>query len=178
MKATKLKHITFVFENCEYITINGKYVGYFLVDNIETRIARIASNSISKQEIAKTFVIEIHKDADRERYPFDDMVFAEKHTVFERIKSYNDITSIEFVLEENYPEDENSPYTEEYSYLVNWIGDDYTNAAQINYVSDLGHFYIVIKEDAVFSDFFDLDKIHDEESMKFHFAMLEVGDNK
>ena len=174
---TKLKYITFVFENCEYITIDGKYIGHFLVDDIKTRIARVASNSISKQEIAKTFAIEIHKDADRERYPFDDMVFAGKHTVFDRVKLYNDITAIEFVLEEIYPEDEKNPYTEEYNYLVTWTGGDCTNDVQANYVSNLGHLYIVIKENANFSDFFDLEELNDEESMKFHFTMLDVGDS-
>lgn len=32
----KLKKITLVFENCDAVTIDGKYIGYFLVDDICT----------------------------------------------------------------------------------------------------------------------------------------------
>ena len=42
----KLKNITLVFENCDSITIDGKYVGEFIVDDIHTSIERIACNAI------------------------------------------------------------------------------------------------------------------------------------
>lgn len=63
----KLKYIEFVFENCDSIKIEGKYIGDFLVDNLETSIKRIACNSIDKIDVANTIAIEIHKDANKER---------------------------------------------------------------------------------------------------------------
>ena len=35
---TKPKEITFVFENCDSIVIDGKYIGEFLVDDLHTRL--------------------------------------------------------------------------------------------------------------------------------------------
>ena len=45
----KLKNIVFNFENCDSITIKGKYIGDFLVDDIKTNFKRIASNAIESQ---------------------------------------------------------------------------------------------------------------------------------
>lgn len=174
-----LKEITFIFENCEYITIDGKYVGDFLVDDIKTSFARIACNYIGKQVSADTFVIEIHKDANKERNPFnelDDTVWGEshKHPTFNRFKGC-DITSIEFVLEKEV--DENTMRTEKYKYYTTWTGDDWQiNEAQSNYISKDGNLYVVIAEDKKVEDFFDLEEINDSEYMDFHFDMLDIGD--
>ena len=48
----KLTYIEFIFENCDSIKIEGKYIGYFLVDDLKTSIKRIASNSIEKMDSA------------------------------------------------------------------------------------------------------------------------------
>ena len=53
----KLKNITFIFENCDSITIDGKYIGYFLVDDMHTSIERIACNVIERMDTADTFAI-------------------------------------------------------------------------------------------------------------------------
>lgn len=164
-----LKEITFVFENCDYITIDGKYVGHFLVDDIKTSFERIACNSISKMDVAETFVIEIHKDANKERYPFgqlDGMVWANyKHSIFDRFMEY-DITSIEFVLNEK-----------EYSFYVTWNGDDdQMNDSQSNYISKDGNLYVVISKDKKVEDFFDLDEFDDSDYMDVHFDLNDVGD--
>ena len=44
----KLTDVTFIFENCDYITINGCYIGDFVIDDIKTSIERIASNCIEE----------------------------------------------------------------------------------------------------------------------------------
>lgn len=152
----KLKKITFVFENCDCITIDGKYVGRFLVDDLHTEFRRVACNSIEKVETANIFVIEIHKDANKERYQFDQEQIEDfKQTVFDRLKSFNDITSIKFELEGNCIEDEGIGYAENYSYYVNWVGkSEYSNEAQTNYMSNDGNFYIVISEGKTIEDFF------------------------
>ena len=81
----KIKEITFTFENCDQITIEGKYIGEFLVADIHTSIERIACNAIEKIDRADVISIEIHSDANKERYPFDQPQL-QKETVFERLK--------------------------------------------------------------------------------------------
>lgn len=176
---SRLKSITFVLENCERITISGKYVGYFLVDDIKTSFLRMAANWIDKQEIAKTFVIEIHKDANKHNY--DSFGFVHSNTtVFDRLNKYADITHICFVLEkESVDNVENEVAHEEtYCYSVDWISEEpfYINKAQKNYISKCGNMYIVIAEDAEIGDYFDLEEINDQEAMDLHFDMCDVGD--
>jgi hypothetical protein len=175
---TKLKSITFNFENCDYITIDGKYIGYFLVEDIRTSIERVAINAIMKMNTAYTFAIEIHKDANKERYAFGQIDCERlKEITFDRFKAYDDITSIEFELEERYVDEGEMPHIEHYNYYVNWTGDsDYTNDSQTSYISDDGNLYIVIAQGKTIEDFFDIEMIDDKESMDFYFDMNDVGD--
>lgn len=174
----KLRNITFIFENCDSITIDGKYIGNLLVDDLHTCFRRIACNSIDKVETANTIAIEIHKDANKERYQFDQTDYEDfKQMTFDRLSAYNDITSIQFELEESYVEEGQVPRIDSYDYWVNWTGDsEYTNEAQTNYVSKDGHFYIVIAEGKSIEDFFNMEEINDSESMDFHFSMCDIGD--
>lgn len=174
----KLKNITFIFENCDSITIDGKYVGEFLVDDIHTSIERIACNAINRIDTANTFAVEIHKDANKERYQFDQTDYEDfKQMTFDRLNAYNDITSIQFDLIEDYVEEGQVPREEHYEYYVNWTCEsNYTNAAQTNYLSEYGNFYIVIADGKKFDDFFDLEEINDEGSMNLHASMCDLGD--
>lgn len=171
----KLKEITFVFENCECITIDGKYIGDFLVEDIRTSIKRIACNAINKIDVVYTFAIEIHKDANKERCSFgckDD-----KELVFDRFNSYTDITRIEFELVDDYVEEGQEQIVEQYCYYVDWVGDsDYINDAQKNYTSSVGNLYIVIANGKSIEDFFDEEAIDDEEYMDFVCSMYDIGD--
>lgn len=212
----KLTYIELVFENCESIKIEGKYIGDFLVDNLTTSIKciwhiqtaefaeqngryapqsgrykthlrppegakcikRIACNSIEKMDVANTVAIEIHKDANKERYPFGrSNIEYFKEMTFDRLKSYEDITSIQFELEENYVKEGQSPRREYYDYYVSWTGDnEYVNEAQKTYLSKSGNLYVVIADKKNIEDFFCLEDIEDEEYVDFHFDMLDVGD--
>lgn len=173
----ELKEITFVLENCDSITIDGKYIGDFLVDEINTSIQRIAVNAIEQIDSANIVAIEIHKDANKERYPFGQTGWEDgKHMTFDRLVKGKDITSIKFELE-SYSKEDWLPYTRHYSYYVDWVGDsDYENNAQSSYISKDGHLYLVIAKDKVVSDFFNMNEIDDSEYMDFHFDMLDVGD--
>ena len=150
-----LKQITFIFENCDSIKIEGIYIGDFLIDDITTSIRRISINSIDRIDIANTVAIEIHKDANKERYEFDlndDSDF--RQMTFDRFKEYGDITSIQFELEDNHIGKGQSLCTK-YYYYVNWTGDSkYTNAAQKTYVDPCGNLYIVIADGKGIEDFF------------------------
>lgn len=174
----KLKYIEFVFENVDSIKIEGKYIGNFLVADLETSIKRIACNSIDKIDVANTVAIEIHKDANKERYQFDQTHIEDfKQMSFDRIKNCDDITSIQFELEEDYVEEGQVPCVEHYDYYVNWTGDsEYANEAQKTYLSKDGNLYIVIADGKKLDDFFDLEEIEDKEYMDFHFDMCDVGD--
>lgn len=174
----KLKYIEFVFENCDSIKIEGKYIGDFLVDNLKTSIKRIACNSIEKIDVANTVAIEIHKDANKERYQFDqEHIENFKQMTFDRFKEYGDITSIQFELEENYVEEGQVTCREYYDYYVDWTGDsEYTNEAQKTYLSKEGNLYIVIADGTDIEEFFDLEAIEDKDYMDFHFNMCDIGD--
>lgn len=174
---TKLKNVTFVFENCDYITIDGKYIGDFLIDDINTSIKRITSNAIEKMDYANIIVIEIHKDANKERHQFNQTnIEYFKQMTFDRFIGC-DITSVEVVLEEDDVEDGQVSKTEKYNYYVNWTGEsDNYNESHINYISEDGNLYVVIAEGKSVEDFFDLEEINDSDYMDFCFDMMDVGD--
>lgn len=174
----KVKNVTLCFENCDYATIDGKYIGNLLVDDLHTCFRRIACNAIDKIETAKTIAIEIHKDANKERYQFDqEHIPSFKQKTFDRIEEYDDITSIQFELEETYVEDGEVPRVECYDYWVDWVGEsDYSNEAQTSYISADGNMYLVIAKDKKIEDFFDMEEINDSQYMDFHFSMCDVGD--
>lgn len=174
----KLKYITFFLENCDSITIDGKYIGSFLVSDIKTSIQRIACNAINRIDTANTFAIEIHRDANKERYQFDQTDYEDwKQMTFDRLNQYHDITSIEFELEEDNIEDGEIPCREHYEYYVDWTGDQQTiNEAQTNYISKDGNLYIAIADGKTVVDFFDMKIINDSDEMDFHFDMFDVGD--
>ena len=114
-------------------------------------------------DVANTVVIEIHKDANKERYQFDQNHIENfKQMTFDRFKEYGDITSIQFELEEDYVEEEQVPRREYHDYYVDWTGDsEYTNNAQKTYLSKEGNLYIVIAEGKNIEDFFVLEEIED-----------------
>ncbi len=149
-----LKQITFIFENCDSITIEGTYIGAFLVDDIKTSIRRTSINSIHRMDTAYTVVVEILKEANKEFYDFD--LYDEddfRRMTFDRLMEYGNIASIQFELEENPAGTGQSPCTE-YYYYVNWTGDSkYTNAAQKTYVNPCGNLYIVIADGKEIEDF-------------------------
>lgn len=174
----RLKEITLVFENCDSITIDGKYVGNFLVDDTKTSVKRIACNAIEKIDICYTFAIEIHKDANKVRHAFEQTQIEDfKEEIFTRISRFNDITSIEFELEETYIKDGEMPRTEVYNYWVDWAGDsEYANKAQTSYISTPGNLYLIIAKDKCIEDFFNMEEINNEKVTNFRFSMCKVGD--
>lgn len=173
----RLKEITFTFENCDYLKIDGKYVGDFVVDDIKTSIRRVACNAIMKMDSANTFAIEIHKDANKERYAFDQTDCDRfKEMVFDRFTQYNDITHIDFELEETYVDEGQIPKVESYSYYLNWTGDsDYSNESQKSLISKCGNLYIYVGKNNL-EDYFPSEIIDDEDTMDFSFNMMDVGD--
>ena len=171
----KLEKITLHFENCDCLTIDGKYIGNFHVGDIKTVIQRIACNSIRQMDIVHTFAIEIHKDADKEHFPLG--IKENKQSVFDRLTAWDDITSIEFVLVEQCNDDVWMPIEKHYNYYVHWTGNNNeVNSAQKHYISKQGNLYIVISEKETMEDYFNKEKIDDKDCMEFTCSMYEIGD--
>lgn len=160
----KLKKINFLFENCESVTIDGEYIGDFLVDDIKTSIRRTACNSINRVDEAYTFAIEIHKDANEVRnMGCPSFLEGAEKMIFDRFMEQADIVRIEFELCDIYTEDEH------YIFNVHWTGDkDYTNVAQKTYISKSGNLYIAIGEKP-FEEYFDIEIINRETNRDFYF---------
>lgn len=154
----KLKYIEFIFENCDRFKIDGKYIGAFIIDDIKKQICRVACNSIMEMDIAQSIIIEINKDANEEYFEFGVDNNDLKIFKFDRISSSNDITSIEFVLEEDISEP-HIPKAKHYHYYTYWVGDnDYLNEVQSTLVDKDGNLYIVIEKDKKVNDYFDIEK--------------------
>lgn len=144
--------VEFVFENCEVMSIPGKYFSEFYIDNVKAYFKRTAANAIEKLDEADTIILSIHKDADEEYCPFG--LSSLKTTKFNRIMEYNDIALVRFFLDGN-----------EYSYSVRWSGDMMEeNICQTSIKSRFGHLYLVISSDAVLTmeEYFPKEMINDE----------------
>ena len=164
----RLKYIELTLENCEVVTIDGKYIGDFLVDDISTSISRLACNWVDKVDWAGLVAIEIHKDADKNLYP----------PIFTRLTTWNDITHIDICLENDVEED--SATSQTYSYAIDWDdSNDGENKNQESYISDLGNLYIYINSKkssnnkGIF-DFFDKEAINDKDYSHFRFLMCGI----
>lgn len=170
----KLKEITFIFENLDMITIDGKYIGEFLVEDIQTSFFRVACNAIDKMDIANTVVVEIHKDANKPRYQLGIKEY--EQLTFDRFAG-GDIVAIDFELTETNSGDDETFNGGCYSYYTKWIGEsDYVNQAQKYYVSNCGNLYVVISDGKNIEDFFRLDAIDDSEYMDRICSIYEIGD--
>ena len=172
----RLKCIELTLENCEVVTIDGKYIGDFLVDDISTSIRRLGCNWDGKVDWAGLVAIEIHKDADGEQY----RSFGYKATKFSRLTEWNDITHIDICLEDEDAED-NVDKSQIYSYAIHWDDDDdEENKNQESYISDLGNLYIYINnkkssDNKGIFDFFDKEAINDKDYSHFRFLMCGIG---
>lgn len=160
----KLKEIEFQFENCEYVTINGKYVGDFLVDDIKKSFARLAANAINPLEECGTFVVELSDDANKIANIVNSSDWGSfRDDVFSRIEQYADITGLRFVLVDY------DGIEHEYSYMPVWEDKDHNgmeNLYQKSYISKNGFMYIVIGKDIDIKDLPMYDYIDDAEYAK------------
>jgi hypothetical protein len=160
----KLGMVEFVFENCEVMSIHGKYFSDFYIDNINTYFKRIAANAIEKIDEAGTIVLSIHKDADEEYHSFG--LSSYKTTKFDRILAYNDITLIRFFLD-----------GKEYSYRIKWDDDMMSeNLNQASQKSRFGHLYLVISDNALtnMKEYFPEETINDED---YEFDQMDLWED-
>lgn len=160
----RLKEIELQFENCEYVTINGKYVGDFLVDDIKKSFARLGCNSINEIDECEKFIVELSDDANKISNIVSSSDWSSfRDDVFGRIKEYADITGFRFVLVDY------DGVEHEYSYLTVWEDadrDGEENLYQKSYISKNGFMYIVIGKDINIKDLPMYEHIDDAEYAK------------
>ena len=162
-----IKSIELILENCDSIKIERDKIGEFFLGEIETKIARMAVNSIAKYKKSNLFLLELFKKADVNYHPFG---MDEEESVFNRLTTWHDITGIDIIYENGKVE----------NYLFSYDEGEYENelgAVNINedtYISELGNLYIVISKDKKkVTDYFSLEDINDEAQMKFKEQMYE-----
>jgi len=129
----KVKQVDFGLENCELLSIEGKYIGNFFVDDIKQRISK-HYDSISHMNIANHFSIMINAEADQE---YDQFGIEEyKANTFERL-AQGDICSVDIVYDDDSKDE----------FYVRWAGEsEYKNAAQSSYKNHQGDLFILVKE--------------------------------
>lgn len=127
-----VKAIEFVFENFESVTIDSKHIGDFLIEGIETKIRRVAINSISEYTTCERFEMSIYKDANITVESYGD-----KYKVFNRIMLCDDITGIYLKYEDGTEQEIGVPWEGE--------SDDY-NEAQSSFMCD-EHLYLAINRE-------------------------------
>ena len=168
-----IKEITLVLENCEEITIDGKYIGDFHLGDIKFEISRIACNAINMMEVCHDFFIELHADANKVYYPFG--VKDENETrVFDRLTRWNDITQIDIVLYDKYAENPESTEIKKH-YLFHWSDDEMNNAYQSSKIAKTGWLYLCINQNRQVSDYLTADN-DDPGYADMTACMCDIGD--
>ena len=158
-----VKSIGFGFENCEYFSIDAKYFGAFQLSDINTRIQRVACNSISRVDCVDSVVMEIFSEGNGEYLSgFGD----EKVKFFDRIVAYNDITSITVIYDDDSEETYWVNYKEE---VEDQLGSP--NVYQQTEMNKFGDLYLVISPKPM-PHFFDDKVINDEDSISFSKIMI------
>ena len=129
----KIKAIEFVFENLECLTVDSKYIGDFSMEGFETKIMGAGVCTIREYTTCEKIDLVIYKDANITVESYGD-----KYKVFDRILSWNDITSICLKYEDDIEREIYVPWYEE--------NNPYNNKAQSSFMSD-EHLYLTINKD-------------------------------
>lgn len=161
-----IKSITFNFENCDSLKIDGNFIGDLYAGGANREITKIAVNSFRKIDTINTFFVAINKAANQDRYPFNDKNLSrQKETVFKRL-SYGDIVSVDFKLVAA----DRSP--EHYSYCVKWkSNNDCINSYQKTFISNIGDMYLIVSDDAKITDFYSTEEMEDKNLRKIMFGL-------
>jgi hypothetical protein len=172
-----IRKLELVLENCEVVTIDGKYVGDFYVGDIKREIRRMACNHIDKMDICHAFSIEIHTDANKKYAPFGDR--KSETLVFDRLIKYDDITAITIHLYDQYDDNAKNDTSKDIieHYYMHWDGDDdYNNASQHSKIAKTGWFYMTIGTEMDLETIFPADDVDNEQYADLHSSMLDIGD--
>jgi hypothetical protein len=159
----KLESITFILENCDSITIDGRYIDSFHIEDARTSIFGFNGNNVRETETIHHFAVNICAGANVERYAFGlQRPEMGDERVFNRLLEYDDITQVELNLVSNSKCDNRKSEGVHYHYDLHWVGDDENNnAAQKSYLSKTGNLYILVDENRNIRDYFPISDIED-----------------
>ena len=131
-----IEAIEFVFENCECLTVDSKYIGDLLIEGFKTNVRKLGVNAIRECTSWERIDLIIYKDGNTTSESYGD-----KYSVFDRILNWNDITSIYLKYEDDTEQEIFVPWDDENDYYYN-----VNNKAQSSFVSD-EHLYLTINKD-------------------------------
>lgn len=163
-----LQSIEFQFENCEYFSIDAKYIGAFYVGDISHEVSRIACNAICDMDVAHEFCAEIYEEGNDTYSSWGDNL-----DKFNRILSYDDITSVTLKYDNG---------SEEELYLDYKVAageEDMLGANNVNQSSKkskLGNLYIVVHSYKTVDSEFPDSEIKDADKIDFEKEMIGVND--
>lgn len=157
-----IKEVEFIFENLESVTFPSNVIGTLEIDDIGLRVARVACNAFERYMKAGDFAIEIFKEGDTQNAIYG------KSWIW-RIAKFHDITSV-IVRYHGGKEDT-------FRLIYACENDDTDeNLYQKNYVSDCGNLYIVVHPSKTIDDYFDIQRLDDEEHMHFMKGVFGIGE--
>lgn len=167
-----MKNVTKVrieFENCEDVTIPIQCFGDFYLGDIETRVRRVACNSICQYPIAHEVYFELFAEANTMSSEYPEGFW--DTNVLERIQVFDDITHLTLYFDDNSPAE---TYAVDYDDESPALGA--RNLNQKTYLSDLGNLYVVIQKGKDIKDHFTDFVINDEESIAFKKRIIMNND--
>lgn len=172
-----IRKLELMMENCEMITIEGKYIGQFFAGEIKRSICRMGCNHICIMDVCHEFGIEIHKDANKKHAPFGEQKW--ETFTFDRLTQCNDITSIAIYLYDQYNDEARDDTSKDIveHYYIHWDGDDdYNNPSQHSKIAKTGWLYMTIGQNLNIDEIFPSEEVDNEEYSDFHSSMLDIGD--
>lgn len=137
-----VKEIKLVFENTDSIKLDPRFFGEFEITNTRREVCRISNNCIATRNIAYRVKFELFREANQKHYQLG--LESEETTLFDRIASGYDITSIEITHEDGTTE----------IYYTDYDDVDGINYNQHSYISKTGDLFVVIMSGVKLFDLF------------------------
>ena len=157
----KLERVTFILANGESVSIDEKYLGTFVLDEIFESYERGISSGIFRQKWANLLICEVYKDANA-------------NNQFAQFLD-SDIEKIKLdILVEN-PYNRTLSTNKIHEYYIDWcLNSDEYNDFQETMISKEGNLYIVISKDEYLEYYFPKKEINDHKLMEEHFRELGI----
>lgn len=174
-----IKNITFYFENCDSIMVDGHYIGDICLEDFEKKIIKNNENSIEIQNVCNYIFIEIHNSANTQNYAFNHNLENNKYYIFDRLNQYHDVVAIEITFfDESLSENKTFKefYITAYTDINPYIFDS-GNINQSSYISNFGHLYLLIAPNKTIFDVINIDQINDEDYIKY-FGLFHLNNNR
>lgn len=152
----ELDSIDIIFENCDCVTIDKADCQQICLNDLNRELLCDRTGCVIETETAESCTIILKSSADKEYLEFGQEAEKFKNTIFNRIKSFRDITSI--ALHTTLQTDASYDIPSTRLYYVKWTGEDeYINPAQHLFCFKDGSIGIYIDEN------FDVTDIDGEE---------------